>query len=69
MLEHAPRARILRTHVCIRLTRACALVGDKALRPIGMLSGGEKARVALATFCITPHNVVRFDEPSAQSTR
>lgn len=40
------------------------LIGDKALRLIGSLSGGEKARVALAVFCLTPCNVVLFDEPS-----
>ena len=40
------------------------LVGDKALRMICSLSGGEKARVALAVFCLTPCNVLLFDEPS-----
>jgi ABC-type cobalamin transport system ATPase subunit len=39
------------------------LSGAKATRPIGTLSGGEKARVALATFCLTPHNVLLLDEP------
>lgn len=40
------------------------LTGEKATRLIGALSGGEKARVALATFCLTPCNVVLFDEPT-----
>ena len=40
------------------------LIGDKAMRPIGSLSGGEKARVALATFCLTPCNVILLDEPT-----
>ena len=40
------------------------LVGDKAVRRIGSLSGGEKARVALATFCLTPCNVLLLDEPT-----
>ena len=43
---------------------ALGLVGDKAIRPIGALSGGEKARVALATFCLTPYNVLLLDEPT-----
>ena len=49
---------------CRNVMGALGLVGDKALRRIGDLSGGEKARVALATFCLTPNNVVLFDEPS-----
>jgi ATP-binding cassette subfamily F protein 3 len=40
------------------------LVGEKATRQISALSGGEKARVALAVFCLTPSNVILFDEPS-----
>jgi ATP-binding cassette subfamily F protein 3 len=40
------------------------LTGEKATRRIGALSGGEKARVALAVFCLIPCNLVLFDEPS-----
>jgi ATP-binding cassette subfamily F protein 3 len=90
---------------CRRVMGSLGLVGEKALRKIGALSGGEKvatpparrprppllvslrpwthgasapacrhaaapppalraqARVALATFCLTPCNLVLFDEP------
>jgi ATPase subunit of ABC transporter with duplicated ATPase domains len=37
------------------------LSGEKALRPIGALSGGEKARVALAVFVLVPHNFLVMD--------
>jgi ATPase subunit of ABC transporter with duplicated ATPase domains len=40
------------------------LRGDKSLRQIGDLSGGEKARVALAMFALKPSNVYLLDEPS-----
>ncbi|KAJ8903688.1 hypothetical protein NDN08_004789 [Rhodosorus marinus] len=40
------------------------LSGDSALREIQFLSGGEKARVALASFVICSYNVLMFDEPS-----
>jgi ATPase subunit of ABC transporter with duplicated ATPase domains len=40
------------------------LRGEKSLRQIGDLSGGEKARVALAMFALKPSNVYLLDEPS-----
>ena len=49
---------------CRGVMGALGLVGEKATRRIGDLSGGEKARVALATFCLTPCNVLLLDEPT-----
>lgn len=40
------------------------LQGDKALRLVGQLSGGEKARVALAMFTLKPSNLYLLDEVS-----
>jgi ATPase subunit of ABC transporter with duplicated ATPase domains len=40
------------------------LTGDKALRKVGDLSGGEKARVALAMFALKPSNLYLLDEVS-----
>ena len=40
------------------------LEGDKSLRKIEALSGGEKARVALAMFALKPSNLYFLDEVS-----
>ena len=43
---------------------ALGLRQEKALRLVGHLSGGEKARVALASFVLIPHNFLLLDEPT-----
>jgi ATP-binding cassette subfamily F protein 3 len=43
---------------------ALGLTGEMALRLVGSLSGGEKARVALAGFCVRPANLLLLDEPT-----
>jgi len=40
------------------------ITGSMALQKIGTMSGGEKARVALANFVLVPHNILILDEPS-----
>jgi ATP-binding cassette subfamily F protein 3 len=43
---------------------ALGLAGDSALRAMGELSGGERARVVLAGLSVRPHNCLLLDEPT-----
>lgn len=48
----------------LRSLGALGLAGAMANRQIGQLSGGEKARVALAAFSLIPYNCLLLDEAS-----
>ena len=61
VLARAPRATPAQARSALG---SLGLSGGNALRPMGELSGGEKARVALACFAVQPCDALLLDEPT-----
>ena len=66
MLEHmrSGGARPAPTPSCGKILGAFLFSGDDVDQPAGMLSGGEKTRLAMATLVCSGANVLLLDEPT-----
>jgi ATP-binding cassette subfamily F protein 3 len=65
MLDDISRAAVKVPEVALRSLLGCFLFsGDDVFKPLGVLSGGERNRFALARILVSPSNFLLLDEPT-----
>jgi len=65
MLDDISRAAVRVPELALRSLLGCFLFsGDDVFKPLGVLSGGERNRYALARILVSPSNFLLLDEPT-----